>query len=224
MPVSFLVSNDTGRLPARTGPETGSRDVSDHLSSPATGRSFGAPTARLALKPESPSPGHAELDGAWWPRSRDLTHELLALADVLVPLRGRITHITVNPRHWPILPRKIFANDHVVQVGWFTSEQDPHKIVLLSCTAGRCDLLVIPPEIGAPLGRPADGRRARTLPADDRDRPRDGGTGRRNFLVVRNHHRPARPTGGGDVTVVVAALAVGALLIRRAVRGGPDQT
>ncbi|WP_253266586.1 DUF5994 family protein [Streptomyces sp. NL15-2K] len=34
---------------------------------------FRTPTARLVLKPVSPSPGHVELDGAWWPRSRDLT-------------------------------------------------------------------------------------------------------------------------------------------------------
>ncbi|MFI6486764.1 DUF5994 family protein [Streptomyces sp. NPDC050564] len=111
---------------------------------------FRAPTARLALKAVSPSPGHVELDGAWWPRSRDLTHELSALADVLDPLWGRITHIAVNPRHWPMLPRKIFVNGHMVKAGWFTSEQDPHKILLLSYTAGRWDLLVIPPETSAP--------------------------------------------------------------------------
>ncbi|WP_306459449.1 DUF5994 family protein [Streptomyces sp. TLI_55] len=97
-----------------------------------------------------PSPGHVELDGAWWPRSRDLTHELSALADVLDPLWGRITHIAVNPRLWPILPRKILVNGHVVKAGWFTSGQDPHKILLLSYTAGRWDLLVIPPETSAP--------------------------------------------------------------------------
>ncbi|MFC9913086.1 DUF5994 family protein [Streptomyces sp. NPDC127197] len=111
---------------------------------------FRAPTARLALKSESPSPGHVELDGAWWPRSRDLTHELSALADVLDPLWGRITRIAVNPRHWPILPPRIFVNGHVVKIGWFTSELDPHGIFLLSYTAGRWDLLVIPPETSAP--------------------------------------------------------------------------
>jgi hypothetical protein len=111
---------------------------------------FRAPTARLALKPVGPSPGHVELDGAWWPRSRDLTHELSALADVLDPLWGRITRIAVNPRYWPIIPRQILVNGHVVKVGWFTSELDPHKILLLSSTAGRWDLLVIPPETSAP--------------------------------------------------------------------------
>ncbi|TXS35487.1 hypothetical protein EAO75_44365 [Streptomyces sp. uw30] len=89
------------------------------------------------------------MDGAWWPRSRDLPSELSALADVLDPLWGRITRIAVDPRHWPILPPRIFVNGHVVKVGWFTSELDPHGITLLSYTAGRWDLLVIPPETGA---------------------------------------------------------------------------
>ena len=87
---------------------------------------------------------------AWWPRSRDLSDELPALADVLDPLWGRITRIAVNPRHWPILPPRIFVNGHVVRVGWFTAELDPHAILLLSRSAGRRDLLVVPPATGAP--------------------------------------------------------------------------
>lgn len=110
---------------------------------------FRAPTTRLALKSESLSAGTAELDGDWWPRSRDLPGELAALADVLDPLWGRITRIAVNPRYWPILPPRIFVNGHVLKVGWFTSELDPHAILLLSSTAGRWNLLVIPPETGA---------------------------------------------------------------------------
>ena len=111
---------------------------------------FRPPTARLALKPEGPSPGHVEPDGAWWPRPREPTSELSALADVLDPLWGRIARIAVNSPYGPILPRTVLANGHAVKVGWFTSEQDPHKILLLSCTAGRWDLLVIPPEPALP--------------------------------------------------------------------------
>lgn len=106
-----------------------------------------APPARLALKAIDTPRGL--LDGAWWPRSRDLTHELIALADVLDPLWGRITRIAVNPRRWPVIPRKVAVNGHVVKVGWFDEEMDPHKILLRSYTSGRWDLLVIPPETGA---------------------------------------------------------------------------
>ncbi|MFJ5266390.1 DUF5994 family protein [Streptomyces sp. NPDC088387] len=115
---------------------------------------FRAPTARLALRSDLPAQGPAqgltELHGAWWPASRDLTDELAALADVLDPLSGRITRVAVNPRNWPILPPRIFVNGHVVKVGWFTSELDPHQILVMSATAGRWNLLVVPPESDAP--------------------------------------------------------------------------
>ncbi|MGW1069752.1 DUF5994 family protein [Streptomyces aureus] len=105
-----------------------------------------APPARLALKADGPSRGF--LDGAWWPRSRDLLRELPALTDVLDPLWGRIIHIAVNPEHWPVIPHKVPVSGHIVKVGWFTPEIDPHKLLLLSYGTGRWDLLVIPPETG----------------------------------------------------------------------------
>ncbi|WP_433919228.1 DUF5994 family protein [Streptomyces canus] len=106
-----------------------------------------APAARLALKTDGASRGL--LDGAWWPRSRDLLSELPLLTDVLDPLWGRITRIAVNPKYWPVIPRKVPVNGHVVKVGWFTPEIDPHKLLLLSYGTGRWDLLIIPPETGA---------------------------------------------------------------------------
>lgn len=106
-----------------------------------------APPARLTLKPDGPSRGL--LDGAWWPRSRDLLRELPALTNVLDTVWGRITHIAVNPEHWPVIPHKVPVNGHVVKTGWFTPEMDPHKLLLLSYGTGRWDLLVIPPETDA---------------------------------------------------------------------------
>lgn len=103
-----------------------------------------APPARLVLKADAGSRGL--LDGAWWPRSHDLLRELPALTDALDPLWGRITHVAVNPEHWPVIPHKVPVSGHVVKVGWFTPEIDPHKLLLLSYGTGRWDLLVIPPE------------------------------------------------------------------------------
>ncbi|WP_239014828.1 DUF5994 family protein [Streptomyces sp. CdTB01] len=105
------------------------------------------PAARLALKRDGASRGL--LDGAWWPRSRDLLSELPALTDVLDPLWGRITRIAVNPKYWPVIPRRVPVDGHLVKVGWFTPEIDPHKLLLLSYGTGRWDLLIIPPETGA---------------------------------------------------------------------------
>ncbi|SMQ17880.1 hypothetical protein SAMN06272771_4312 [Streptomyces sp. Ag82_O1-12] len=106
-----------------------------------------APAARLALKTDGASCGL--LDGAWWPRSRDLLRELPSLTDVLDPLWGRITRIAVNPTHWPVIPGKVPVDGHIVKVGWFTREIDPHKLLLLSYGTSRWDLLVVPPETGA---------------------------------------------------------------------------
>ncbi|MFD5590557.1 DUF5994 family protein [Streptomyces griseorubiginosus] len=98
---------------------------------------------RLSLSPTGPAP--ELLDGAWWPRSRDLMAELPTLTAVLDPLWGRITRVTVNPTHWPVVPRKVPVAGHVVKVGWFLAEQDPHELLLLSYHVGRWNLLVIPP-------------------------------------------------------------------------------
>ncbi|CAM5687144.1 DUF5994 family protein [Streptomyces chartreusis] len=110
----------------------------------ADDRSFSSSALRLSLVPTGPAP--ALLDGAWWPRSRDLGTELPSLVAVLDPLWGRITRVTVNPTHWPVVPRKVPVAGHVVKVGWFLAEQDPHELLLLSYRTGRWNLLVVPPQ------------------------------------------------------------------------------
>ena len=101
------------------------------------------PPPRLALKPADAFRGL--LDGAWWPRSRDLTRELPALIDTLDRRWARVTRVVVHPSLWLVIPRRVHALGHVVHVGWF-AEQDPNKLMLLSYFIGRLDLLVIPPE------------------------------------------------------------------------------
>ncbi|MCY0963174.1 DUF5994 family protein [Streptomyces sp. H27-H5] len=98
--------------------------------------------ARLALTPKSPLGG--QLDGAWWPRTRDLVAELPLLVAALDETWGRITRVTVNPDRWPVIPHTVPVDGRTVHVGWFT-EQDPDKLILLSYTIGRWDLLVVPP-------------------------------------------------------------------------------
>ncbi|MGW1888774.1 DUF5994 family protein [Streptomyces sp. NPDC002004] len=109
----------------------------------ASGRRAPPLPARLSLKS---APGG--LDGMWWPRSRALTRELPPLTAALGDLWGRITRITVNPAHWPVIPRWVSVAGRTVHVGWSTEEQDPHRLTLFS-TGGRRDVLVIPPETGA---------------------------------------------------------------------------
>jgi len=103
------------------------------------------PAVRLRLKAASTHPGM--VNGAWWPRSRDLTRELPPLIAALDEAWGRIYHATVQVGMWPDIPKQVRTGEHAVRVGWFDAEQDPHDICLLSLRGGaRWDLLVIPPE------------------------------------------------------------------------------
>ncbi|MDX3099131.1 DUF5994 family protein [Streptomyces sp. ME19-03-3] len=130
------------------------------------------PPPRLALKPADAFRGL--LDGAWWPRSRDLTRELPALIDTLDRRWARVTRVVVHPSLWLVIPRRVHALGHVVHVGWF-AEQDPNKLMLLSYFIGRLDLLVIPPECDlaaatrmmAAAGDPRCRRTASGIMADD---------------------------------------------------------
>jgi hypothetical protein len=141
MSVPFPASNNTGlREEAR-----GQVRVMTATTEPTiTKERLPSASARLSLAPTGSVPGL--LDGAWWPRSRDLPQEIPTLTDALDACWGRITHVTVNPAHWPVIPHKVPVTGHTVHVGWFADEQDPNKVILLSYTVGRLDLLVIPPE------------------------------------------------------------------------------
>ena len=103
-----------------------------------------AAAVRLSLKPESRIRGR--LDGAWWPRSRNMARELPALVTVLDRTCGRITGVTVHEGMWPDLPATVPVGAHVVRLGWFGPEQEADDVCLLSYKVGRWDLLVIPPE------------------------------------------------------------------------------
>ncbi|MER6082535.1 DUF5994 family protein [Streptomyces sp. NPDC001833] len=101
---------------------------------------------RLTLAPAVAPP--ALIDGAWWPRSRNLTEQLPALVERLDPLWGRITRIAVSRTLWPVIPGEVPAHGHMVRIGWSNAGEDPHKLLLLSYTFGCWNLLVIPPETG----------------------------------------------------------------------------
>lgn len=98
---------------------------------------------RLSLAPDGVRPGR--LDGAWWPRSRDLLIEIPSLVAELDQRWGRVTRITVNPAQWPEIPRRIPAAGHIIHVGWFTTEQDEHTIMVCSYAPPLLELLIVPP-------------------------------------------------------------------------------
>jgi hypothetical protein len=107
---------------------------------------------RLRLKPAAPATGH--VDGGWWPRSRDLTTELVALAEVLAVRLGRIERVAYSLSNWDPAPRKVVAVGHRVRLEGFTY-QDQNVIHVTGSTGGRISLLVVPPGLTDTAGHDA---------------------------------------------------------------------
>jgi hypothetical protein len=105
---------------------------------------------RLELKPATGPPGI--FDGAWWPRSRDLSSEVPSLVTGLAARSGRITRIGFNIGMWDSAPRRLLIEGQAVRLEGFHS-QDKHAVTATAADGQRWILLVIPPEASAVQGR-----------------------------------------------------------------------
>lgn len=103
------------------------------------------PVARLRLAPGSVVP--RRIDGAWWPRSRDLLTELPLLIGALPASWGQIADVSVNAAMWSVSPGRLLIANHVVRLRREPGSRNRHTMCLLSPGRGRRDLLVVPPEV-----------------------------------------------------------------------------
>lgn len=107
-------------------------------------------TPEAAAEPESPRLALAEafyagpLDGAWWPRSRDLQREAPILVDGFPADRGRVSRLLVSPPDWDRTGSHVLARRGQVNIGRFPGD-DVHVIVLSLGGGTRLRLLVIDP-------------------------------------------------------------------------------
>lgn len=100
--------------------------------------------ARLTLRP---SADRRTLDGAWWPRSRDLAEELVALFAVWPSEAGYISRVVVAPRDWDSTPAKVRIPLRRGQVKTELLPSDTtHHAVLIMLEGPSQSLVVIPPE------------------------------------------------------------------------------
>jgi hypothetical protein len=100
---------------------------------------------RLRLKPAGPATGH--VDGAWWPRTRDLAAELPALFAAVTGRLGRIDRVTYHLADWPAPHRRLIVDDYVVRLEGFRS-QESGTLTVIGWDRHRLTMLVIPPETG----------------------------------------------------------------------------
>ncbi|WP_216208747.1 DUF5994 family protein [Amycolatopsis aidingensis] len=104
------------------------------------------PAPRLRLKPEAPTTGY--VDGAWWPRSRDLAAELPALLAVLAVRPGRIERVTYNLTAWQQAARRVLIEGHAIRLDGFRS-QHPDTVTVIGSDRQRLTLLVVSPDATA---------------------------------------------------------------------------
>ncbi|MFE7213320.1 DUF5994 family protein [Streptomyces sp. NPDC001698] len=104
------------------------------------------PSARLRLGEQSFQDGSARrIDGAWWPRSYDLTAELPGLLAGLPHRWGHISSVLVNGTMWSLSGDGMLIEDQKVHLRRTDLPRAEHTICLLAPGYGRWDLLVVPP-------------------------------------------------------------------------------
>ncbi|MEU5428419.1 DUF5994 family protein [Streptomyces olivoreticuli] len=112
-----------------------------HLLPEAVHRAVKPGTALLRL--ETTRTREGILDGAWWPRSRDIAAELPGLIGALTEHLGPVTRVGLDASAWEELPVRLVIDDRVVHIDSFPVGDDTVLI-----TRGESDhfvLLVVPP-------------------------------------------------------------------------------
>lgn len=102
--------------------------------------------SRVHLKPATPTQGdQGHVDGAWWPRSRDLAAELPALFAALATRLGVIERIAYHLGEWQPAVRRLATGATRVKLGGF-HYQAANTIDVIGSGNRRITLLVVPPE------------------------------------------------------------------------------
>jgi hypothetical protein len=120
-----------------------------HVVPPARPVRAEAHGSRLRLR-LSVSVGLAALDGAWWPRSRNLETELADLVDHFPVAAGRVVHAVYCAPDWLPAPRRISLEHRVIKVGFFPDD-DSHRILLRLTSRQIMHLMVVPPDSASSL-------------------------------------------------------------------------
>lgn len=100
----------------------------------------------------SPVRGRGPLDGAWWPRSRDLDVELADLVDHFPEEVGRVSRAIFSPPDWLTSPRRVRVARGEMKTGSFPRD-DTHVVLLKLASGAELKVLVVPPDTSADTAR-----------------------------------------------------------------------
>ncbi|MFJ1694580.1 DUF5994 family protein [Streptomyces sp. NPDC088252] len=96
------------------------------------------------------------LDGAWWPRSRDIGAELPGLIAALTEHLGPVLRVGLDAGAWEELPTRLVIDDRVVHIDSFPVGDD--TILITRGDQDHFTLLVVPPHATPEAARAAMGR------------------------------------------------------------------
>ncbi|TXS22336.1 hypothetical protein EAO71_25025 [Streptomyces sp. ms191] len=117
-------------------------------------RAVGPGTALLRLQTTHSREG--VLDGAWWPRSRDVATELPALIQALTAHLGPVTRVGLDTDAWEEVPTRVVVEDRVVHVDAFPVGDD--TVLITRGDKDHFALLVVPPDTTPDAARDAMAR------------------------------------------------------------------
>ncbi|WP_330459023.1 DUF5994 family protein [Streptomyces sp. NBC_00820] len=113
----------------------------------------------VLLRLETTHSREGNLDGAWWPRSRDIGAELPDLIHVLTSHLGPITRVGLDATAWDGLPTRLVVDDQVVRIDSFPVGDD--TVLITRGDRDHFSLLVVPPHATADAARAAMARAVR---------------------------------------------------------------
>ncbi|MFF8814229.1 DUF5994 family protein [Streptomyces pactum] len=93
------------------------------------------------------------LDGAWWPRSREIAAELPALVTALSQHLGPITRVGLDASAWEELPTRLIIDDRVVHLDSFPVGDD--TVLITRGDKDLFSLMVVPPHTTPDAARAA---------------------------------------------------------------------
>jgi hypothetical protein len=70
------------------------------------------------LRMETTARRTGTFDGAWWPRTRDLTSELSGLLTALTARLGPLARVGLDAGDWDGSPGHLFVDGHMVRIDW----------------------------------------------------------------------------------------------------------
>jgi len=130
--------------------ESDTPPASKHLPS-AVFHSMRAGTALLRL--ETTRSREGVLDGAWWPRSRDVAAELPGLVSALTGYLGPITRVGLDAAAWNGLPTRLVVDDRLVHID--SSPIGDDTVLITRGDRDHFSLLVVPPHATPQAARAA---------------------------------------------------------------------